>query len=99
MGVRMVAWRHEDTYLQVSYSHVPLPQLFPQGLEFRGHPSGWPQLGFQGLNDLGIRKKKLQETELDFNDSDFLKSWGLIEFKASHRLGNIILIPALFCFV
>lgn len=53
----MAAWRHEGTHLQVPYSHVPLPQLFPQGLEFWGHPSGWLLLGFQGLNDLGIRKK------------------------------------------
>lgn len=68
-------------------------------MDFWGHPSG-PLLGFQGLNDLGIRKKKKsQENDLDYNDSDILQSWGLIVPKASQVLGNTAVLLASFCLV
>lgn len=48
--------RDENTHLQVPNSDVPLPELCPQGMEFRGSPPRWPLLGFQGLHDLGVRE-------------------------------------------
>lgn len=46
--------RDEGTHLQVSDSDFPLPELCPQGMEFRKHPPRWPLLWFQGLYDLGV---------------------------------------------
>lgn len=100
LGVLRAAWWGEDTHLHLPYPHVPLPELRPKGMDFWGHPSGWPLLWFQSLNDLGIKqKKKSQASNLDYNDSDILQSQRLIAPKASRVLGNTAILLASFCFV
>lgn len=68
-------------------------------MEFWGHHTGWPLLGFQGLNDLGIRKEKSQESDLDYDSSDILQSWGRIVPKAPQVRGNTAVSLASSCFV
>lgn len=54
--------RDAGTHLQVSDSDFPLPELRPQGMEFRKHPPWWPLLWFQSLYDLGVGRDTAKVT-------------------------------------
>lgn len=56
--------RDEGTHLQVPDSDFPLPELCPQGMEFRKHAPWWPLLWFQSLYDLGVGKDTAKVTLL-----------------------------------